>query len=65
LVYIDPATNNPAGIFVSAKTAQLEGGEIRLDNGSAVGSGVLTDQVESQQMRTVLSRCLRAGMASR
>ena len=41
MVYIDPETSNSAAIFVSAKTAQLEGGEIRQDNGSAVRSGVL------------------------
>ena len=44
LVNIDPETNNPATIFVNAKTAQLGGGEIRLDDGSAVRSDVLTDQ---------------------
>jgi hypothetical protein len=44
LIYIDPESNNPAALFVSAKTAKLEGGEIRLDNGSVLRSGVLTDR---------------------
>jgi hypothetical protein len=44
LIYIDPETNNPAAIFVNAKTAKIEGSEVRLDSGSTVRSGVLLDR---------------------
>ena len=44
LVYVDPETNNPAALFVNAKTAKIEGGEVHLDNGSVVRSGVLLDR---------------------
>jgi hypothetical protein len=44
LIYIDPETNNPVALFVKAKTAKLEGEEVRLDNGSVVRSGVLLDR---------------------
>jgi len=44
LIYMDPETSNPAALFVSAKTAKLEAGEVRLDNGSVVRSGVLMDR---------------------
>ena len=44
LIYIDPETNNPVALFVNAKTAKLEGGDVRLDNGSVVRSGVLLDR---------------------
>jgi hypothetical protein len=44
LIYIDPETSNPAAMFVNAKTAKLDGSEIRLDNGSVVCSGVLVDR---------------------
>jgi hypothetical protein len=44
LIYIDPETNNPAAIFVNAKTAKIEGADVRLDSGSIVRSGVLLDR---------------------
>jgi hypothetical protein len=44
LIYVDPETNNPAALFVNAKTAKLEGGEVSLDNGSVVRLGVLMDR---------------------
>jgi hypothetical protein len=44
LIYIDPETSNPAAIFVNAKTANIEGGEVRLSGGSVVRSGVLLDR---------------------
>ena len=44
LIYIDPETSNPAAMVVNAKTAKLDGSEIRLDNGSVVCSGVLVDR---------------------
>jgi Protein of unknown function (DUF3179) len=44
LIYIDPETNNPAALFVNAKTAKLESGDVRLDTGAVVRSGVLLDR---------------------
>lgn len=44
LIYIDPETNNPAALFVNAKTAKMQGPEIHLDNRSVVRSGVLMDR---------------------
>jgi len=44
LIYMDPDTNTPAALFVNARTAKLEGGDVRLDNGSIVRSGVLIDR---------------------
>lgn len=44
LIYIDPETNNPAAIFVTASTARFQDNEIHLDNGTVVRSGALFDQ---------------------
>jgi hypothetical protein len=44
LIYIDPETSNPAALFVNTKAATLEGGQVRLDNGSVVRAGVLIDR---------------------
>ena len=44
LIYIDPETNNPAAIFVTASAARFQDDEIRLDNGTLVRSGVLLDR---------------------
>ena len=45
LIYIDPETNNPAALFVNAKTAQLKGGDVLLDTGAvSVRLGVLLDR---------------------
>jgi len=44
LIYIDPETNNPAAMFVSAVRAKMEDKDIRLDNGAAVRSGVMFDR---------------------
>jgi len=43
LIYIDPETNTPAAMFVNASWARMQNSEVRLDNGSAVRSGVLFD----------------------
>ncbi len=44
LIYIDPETSNPAALFVNAKTAKLQNGEVRLDTGAVLRSGVLLDR---------------------
>jgi hypothetical protein len=44
MIYIDPETNNPAALFVNAKTAKLDGNEIHLDTALVVRSGVLLDR---------------------
>lgn len=43
LIYIDTASATPAALFVSAKGAELEGKEIRLDTGAVVRSGLYFD----------------------
>lgn len=49
LVYVDPETAIPAALFVDATAVHLEEGEIRLDNGSFVRSGVLLDSGGERQ----------------
>ena len=44
LIYIEPETSTLAAIFVDAKSATLEGKDVRLDNGKVVRSGVLLDR---------------------
>ncbi|MBI2186462.1 MAG: DUF3179 domain-containing protein [Acidobacteria bacterium] len=44
LVYIDPDASTPAAFFVTASGAKVQGGEIRLDNGDVVRSGVRLDR---------------------
>lgn len=41
LIYIEPESGTPAALFVSSKTAKLQGNEVRLDNGAVVRSGML------------------------
>ena len=41
LVYVDPETFTPAAIFVDAKSARLEGKDVRLDSGHILRSGLL------------------------
>ena len=42
LVYIEPETAGPAAMFVSAKSATMDGRDVRLDTGSIVRMGVTT-----------------------
>jgi len=44
LVYVDPESNTPAAVFVSARSAKREGQDVQLDDGSRVQSGVLVDR---------------------
>jgi len=44
LIYIDPETNTPAALFVSALLGKMQDDEIHLDNGAAVRDGVLFDR---------------------
>jgi len=44
LVYVEAVSNTPAALFVSARSAAREGSAVRLDDGSKVESGVLTDR---------------------
>jgi len=44
LIYIDPETNTPAALFVSASSAKVQGNEVHLDNGSVVRDGLLFDR---------------------
>ncbi len=44
LIFIDPETNTPAALFVSASSAKVEDNEVRLDNGAIVRDGVLFDR---------------------
>jgi hypothetical protein len=49
LIYIEPETATPAALFVDSKTAQLQGKEVRLDNGAAIRSGILFDRQGKRQ----------------
>ena len=44
LIYIAAETATPAAIFVDAKSATLQGKEVRLDNGTVVRAGLLLDR---------------------
>jgi hypothetical protein len=44
LIYTDPETSTPAAIFVNAKSAKIEGKDVRLDNGVVVRAGLLVDR---------------------
>jgi hypothetical protein len=44
LIYVDPETNTPAALFVSASSAKVEGNEVHFDNGAVVRDGVLFDR---------------------
>jgi len=41
LIYLDPETDVPAALFVDARSAEVQGTDIRLDKGSVVRSGAL------------------------
>ncbi|PYU23388.1 MAG: hypothetical protein DMG32_16235 [Acidobacteria bacterium] len=43
LIYIDPETNTPAALFISASSAKIQDNEIHLDDGAVVRDGVLLD----------------------
>jgi hypothetical protein len=49
LIYIDSETNTPAALFVNASSAEMQDNEVRLDNRSAVRSGVLFDRGGKRQ----------------
>jgi hypothetical protein len=49
LIYIEPESSTPYALFVTAKTAKLQGKEIRLDDGGVVRSGVLLDRRGQRQ----------------
>jgi hypothetical protein len=49
VVYVDPETFAPAALFVNTATARLENGELRLDSGQVVRSGVLFNARGSRQ----------------
>jgi hypothetical protein len=44
LIYVDPETNTPAALFVSASSAKVEGNEVHFDNGAVMRDGVLFDR---------------------
>ena len=44
LIYIDPETNTPGALFVSASSAKVEDNEVHFDNGSVMRDGVLFDR---------------------
>jgi hypothetical protein len=44
LIYVEAVSNTPAALFVDARSATREGLAVRLDDGSRVASGVLTDR---------------------
>jgi hypothetical protein len=41
LIYVDPETDVPTAVFVEARSAEVQGTDIRLDNESVVRSGAL------------------------
>jgi hypothetical protein len=43
LIFVNSDTNTPAALFVSASTAKMQDGEVRLDNGAVVRDGALFD----------------------
>jgi hypothetical protein len=49
LIYVEPETSTPAAIFVGAKSARMDGREVRLDNGSIVRMGVLVNRDGKRQ----------------
>lgn len=44
LIYVEAVSNTPAALFVDARSATRDGRVVRLDDGSRVESGVLTDR---------------------
>ena len=49
LVYIEPETSTPSAMFVRAKSATLDGRDVRLDDGRIVRMGVLLDRNGKRQ----------------
>jgi hypothetical protein len=49
LIYIEPETSVPAAMFLRAKTATMNGQDVRLDNGSIVRMGVLLNRNGKRQ----------------
>jgi len=49
LIYVEAVSNTPAALFVNARSARREGRGVRLDDGSRVESGVLTDRTGGRQ----------------
>lgn len=43
-IYVEAISNTPAALFVDARSATRDGRAVRLDDGSRVESGVLTDR---------------------
>jgi hypothetical protein len=44
LIYVEPETATPAAMFVDAKSARLDGKDVRLDDGTVVRMGVHLDR---------------------
>ena len=49
LIYLEQGTATPAALFVDARSARLQGNEIRLDTGAVVRSGLLFDSKGKRQ----------------
>ena len=49
LIYVEPETAAPSAMFVSAKSARMDGRDVRLDTGSIVRMGVLLDRGGKRQ----------------
>jgi hypothetical protein len=60
LVYIEARSATPTAIFVDARSASVEGKEIRLDTGAVIRAGVLFDadgnRLESERPQQVFTR---------
>ena len=50
LIYVSPESNTPNALFVTARSATMQGDEVRLDDGSRVQAGVLIDAREERRM---------------
>ena len=49
LIYVEPESNTPAAIYVDARSATLEGKDVRLNNGVVVRSGALLGREGKRQ----------------
>ena len=49
LIFVNSDTNTPAAIYVNASTAEVQDGNIRLDNGAMMRDGVLFDHSGNRQ----------------
>ena len=61
LIYIDPETNSPAAMFVNAARADLQDRAVRLDDGSILRSGVLSNRNGQRRRGNFLNRFSRDG----